>query len=77
MRKLVYGALALSAALAVGFGTGAKDAKAATDPVIYSDGDDTLTIKVAGAKKIMVGVPSFKSNVKNGSTPVATSRLNN
>lgn len=72
MRKLVYGALALSAALAVGFGTGAKDAKADTAvPEIKTEGNDTLIINAAeGTSKILVGVPSFKSNVKSGTSTV-------
>lgn len=70
MRKLIYGALALSAAMAVGFGAGAKDAEAAVAKKGPAASDITLdgnqlTIAVDGATtaadtgKVFVGVPKF------------------
>lgn len=71
MRKLVYGTLALSAAMAVAFGANVKDASAASaqDLQISSEGDE-LTLNIGGAKAILVGVPKF-TQAKNGSTKVA------
>ncbi|MBR1742999.1 MAG: hypothetical protein IJ733_14245 [Lachnospiraceae bacterium] len=64
MRKLVYGALALSAALAVGFGVNAADASAATSYKFTitprADGTgDMLTIEASGATNLFVAPTSL------------------
>ncbi|MBR1743621.1 MAG: hypothetical protein IJ733_17485, partial [Lachnospiraceae bacterium] len=81
MRKLVYGALALSAALAVGFGVNANDADAAngyTTSWEATQKGDSLTLKAVGkvdditkpASTIFVGEPKFakRDNTDEGKT---------
>lgn len=70
MRKLVYGALALSAAMAVAFGANVKEADAASASITgISATGDTLTISTNGVDNVFVGVPTLK---KGSDTAMAT-----
>lgn len=77
MKKRIYGALALGAALALGLAAGGKAEAAETTNItdIAFDGTDTLTItKNSTASKVLVGVPSFKS-YKNASGTVPGKKM--
>lgn len=79
MRKLIYGALTLGAALAVSFGVGAVDASAAATTTVKVDGANTkgnlLTLAPktddTEVKSYLVGVPTFKGT-SSGSGASAT-----
>lgn len=73
MKKLVYGALALSAAMAVSFGVNVNSADAANPSIKSIDAKgDTLTIKTRDIDAVFVGVPTF--SVAKGAT-TATAKV--